>query len=150
MICCGVCGRIMNSHWVHDRAGYRCRHGNTSARPTSSRRQKTLYVREDHLLDRIRHDSCLRRRHPAMRDQDPDSVAGYLRLNNMITVCDHDHRTIEADTAVFPLTAPTSVLTRTARSPPNAHTVGPGPIERRRLLRRTAGHSAGNRTPHRL
>ncbi|WP_433125516.1 recombinase family protein [Micromonospora sp. CA-240977] len=117
VICCGVCGRIMDSHWVHDRAGYRCRHGNTSTRPTSSRRQKTLYVREDHLLDRIRHDSCLRRHHPAMRDQDPDSVAGYLRLNNMIIVCDHDAWTIETDTAVFPLTAPTSVLTRTAKIP---------------------------------
>ncbi|NYH42060.1 hypothetical protein HNR22_001787 [Micromonospora jinlongensis] len=115
--CCGVCGRIMDSHWVHDRAGYRCRHGNTSVRPTSSRRQKTLYVREDHLLDRIRHDSSLRRHHPAMRDQDPDSVAGYLRLNYMIIVCDHDALTIETDTAVFPLTAPTSVLTRTAKIP---------------------------------
>ncbi|TWJ21069.1 recombinase family protein [Micromonospora endolithica] len=117
VICCGVCSRIMDSHWVHDRAGYRCRHANTSTSPSSSRRQKTLYVREDHLLDRIQHDSCLRRHHPAMRDQDPDSVAGYLRLNNMIIVCDHEAWTIETDTAVFPLTAPTSVLTRTAKIP---------------------------------
>lgn len=27
VICCGVCGRIMDSHWVHSRPGYRCRHG---------------------------------------------------------------------------------------------------------------------------
>lgn len=52
-----------------------------------------------------------------MRDQDPDSVAGYLRLNNMIIVCDHDAWTIETDRAVFPLTAPTSVLSRAAKIP---------------------------------
>ncbi|MET7880688.1 hypothetical protein [Micromonospora profundi] len=52
-----------------------------------------------------------------MRDQDPDSVAGYLRLNNMIIVCDHDAWTIETDTAVLPLTAPTNALTRTANIP---------------------------------
>lgn len=46
-----------------------------------------------------------------------DSVAGYVRLHNMILVCDHDARTAETDTAVFPLTAPTSVLTRTAKIP---------------------------------
>lgn len=35
----------------------------------------------------------------------------------MILVCDHDHWTIETDTAVFPLTAPTSILSRTAKIP---------------------------------
>jgi hypothetical protein len=54
-----------------------------------------------------------------MRDQDPESVAGYLRLNDMTIVCDHDAWTIDTDTAVFPPTAPTSVLSRTAKSPPN-------------------------------
>ncbi|WFF00260.1 hypothetical protein [Micromonospora sp. WMMD964] len=52
-----------------------------------------------------------------MRDQDPDSVAGYLRLHNMIIVCDNDAWTTETDRAVFPLTAPTTVLTRTAEIP---------------------------------
>ncbi|MET8091492.1 hypothetical protein [Micromonospora sp. NPDC005220] len=52
-----------------------------------------------------------------MRDQDPGSVAGYLRLHNMVIVCDDDAWTIETDTAVFPLTAPTSVLPRTAKIP---------------------------------
>jgi hypothetical protein len=28
---CAVCGRRMDCHWVNDRAGYRCRHGRTSA-----------------------------------------------------------------------------------------------------------------------
>jgi site-specific DNA recombinase len=34
---CGHCGRRMESHWVHGRAGYRCRHGHTSAKLAASR-----------------------------------------------------------------------------------------------------------------
>ncbi|MFJ5533410.1 hypothetical protein [Streptomyces sp. NPDC093261] len=31
LLCCGVRDRRMASHWSHDRPGYRCRHGHTSA-----------------------------------------------------------------------------------------------------------------------
>jgi hypothetical protein len=60
LVYCGICGRAMDAHWVHERVGYRCRHGHSSARPRSSDRSKTLYVREDHLLDRVRGDRQLR------------------------------------------------------------------------------------------
>ncbi len=30
LVYCGICGRLMDSHWVHGRAGYRCRHGRSS------------------------------------------------------------------------------------------------------------------------
>jgi DNA invertase Pin-like site-specific DNA recombinase len=50
---CRLCGRRMDSHWVHGRAGYRCRHGYSSARPRSSARPKSVYVREDVLLSRL-------------------------------------------------------------------------------------------------
>lgn len=50
LIRCGPCGRLMDKHWVNGRAGYRCRHGHTSARPASPDRPKNLYVREDNLL----------------------------------------------------------------------------------------------------
>jgi hypothetical protein len=50
LIVCGVCGRRMDSHWVNGRAGYRCRHGHSSARPASRDRPGNLYVREDTLL----------------------------------------------------------------------------------------------------
>jgi hypothetical protein len=43
-------GRLMDAHWVDGRAGYRCRHGYNSARPTSPGRPRNLYVREDILL----------------------------------------------------------------------------------------------------
>ena len=31
LVVCRVCGRRMDSHWVHGRPGYRCRYGDTSA-----------------------------------------------------------------------------------------------------------------------
>jgi hypothetical protein len=40
----------LDSHWVHGRAGYRCRHGHSSARPRRSDAAKNIYVREDVLL----------------------------------------------------------------------------------------------------
>jgi hypothetical protein len=50
MIRCGLCGRLMDAHWVNGRAGYRCRHGHSSARPGPADRLRNLYVREDTLL----------------------------------------------------------------------------------------------------
>lgn len=35
---------------VNNRAGYRCRHGHTSAQRATPDRAKNLYVREDHIL----------------------------------------------------------------------------------------------------
>jgi hypothetical protein len=53
LIMCGLCGRRMDSHWVNRRAGYRCRHGYSSARPVSGDRPGILYVREDTLLGEV-------------------------------------------------------------------------------------------------
>ncbi|MFD4668471.1 recombinase family protein [Lentzea sp. NPDC058450] len=50
LVVCGLCGRRMDGHWVHGRAGYRCRHGFTSAKRRSDGAPRNLYVREDHLL----------------------------------------------------------------------------------------------------
>ncbi|MGH3599822.1 MAG: recombinase family protein, partial [Pseudonocardiaceae bacterium] len=38
---CRTCGRRMDSNWVHQRPGYRCRHGHTSAKPPAPDRPKT-------------------------------------------------------------------------------------------------------------
>lgn len=54
LVRCGVCTRRMDSHWVHDRPGFRCRHGHSSARQSTAGRPKTIiYRREDHLIDRV-------------------------------------------------------------------------------------------------
>jgi hypothetical protein len=44
---CGLCGRLLESHWVYRRPGYRCRHGHTSARGPRPDRPKNIYVRQD-------------------------------------------------------------------------------------------------------
>ncbi|MEV0055940.1 recombinase family protein [Saccharopolyspora shandongensis] len=53
LIMCGACDRRFDSHWGHNRPGYRCRHGHTSARNQAPAMRNT-YVREDHLLAALR------------------------------------------------------------------------------------------------
>ncbi|WP_420843853.1 hypothetical protein [Lentzea albidocapillata] len=43
----------MDAHWVHGRAGYRCRHSYTSAKRRPDTAPRNSYVREDHLLDAL-------------------------------------------------------------------------------------------------
>jgi site-specific DNA recombinase len=50
LVRCRPCGRRMDAHWVNNRAGYRCRHGHTSAQRANPDRPKNVYVREDHIL----------------------------------------------------------------------------------------------------
>lgn len=80
LVRCGCCGRRMDSHWVNGRAGYRCRHGYTSARPRPATGSKNLYLREDELLVGIA--ACL----PAVGGPVED-VAGYLRARDLIVDC---------------------------------------------------------------
>jgi hypothetical protein len=53
LIRCGVCDRRLDSHWNHGRPTYRCRHGYTSTQSPGQLRPKTLYIREDYLVDEI-------------------------------------------------------------------------------------------------
>jgi site-specific DNA recombinase len=50
LVVCKMCERRADAHWLHGRAGYRCRHGRTSANPSTGGRPKPLYLREDKLL----------------------------------------------------------------------------------------------------
>jgi site-specific DNA recombinase len=94
LLTCGICGRRMDSHWVNDRPGYRCRHGHTSAttlvRPQE--RERSVYVREDELL----HDlaSTLRQ-----DDAGPDlaEIPELLRAQKITITCGHSHRTLTRD-----------------------------------------------------
>ncbi|MFS8097383.1 recombinase family protein [Lentzea alba] len=54
LVVCGMCGRRMDSHWVHDRPGYRCRHGYNSASGRPPHAPRVAYVREDLLLEVLR------------------------------------------------------------------------------------------------
>ncbi|MGX7828272.1 recombinase family protein [Actinokineospora sp. 24-640] len=79
LVRCGLCGRRMDSHWVHRRPGYRCRHGRTSAHTPSPDVPKPLYVREDHLLETI----AVRLAHHGDGVQEA-GVEGYLRSTGMV------------------------------------------------------------------
>ncbi|WP_052684912.1 recombinase family protein [Lentzea aerocolonigenes] len=54
LVVCEACGRRMDSHWVHGRPGYRCRHGYNSASGRPLDAPRVTYVREDVLLEALR------------------------------------------------------------------------------------------------
>ncbi|MEV0271513.1 recombinase family protein [Hamadaea sp. NPDC050747] len=50
LIFCQDCGRRLEAHWTHGRAGYRCRHGHTATRQRGDAGPRTVYAREEQLL----------------------------------------------------------------------------------------------------
>jgi hypothetical protein len=95
LLVCAVCGRRMDSHWVNNRTGYRCRHGYTSARGRPAGAAKNVYVREDRLLRELR-DRLLE-----MPDCNPAEVADHLREHGQLIVCTGSSWTVE-DAASVP------------------------------------------------
>jgi hypothetical protein len=87
LVRCGLCARRMDSHWVNDRPGYRCRHGHASARLSRGERPKTLYLREDKLLARI---AARLADQGDLAGPDPGDVVAYLRAHDVTVVCDAD------------------------------------------------------------
>ncbi|MGX7829630.1 recombinase family protein [Actinokineospora sp. 24-640] len=79
LVRCGVCERRMDSHWVHGRPGYRCRHGRTSAHTLSPDVPKPVYVREDHLLETVTAQLA----HPGDGTSE-SGVEGYLCRTGMV------------------------------------------------------------------
>ncbi|GAB1690846.1 recombinase family protein [Krasilnikovia sp. M28-CT-15] len=83
---CGLCGRRMEGHWAHGRARYRCRHGHASASDADPDRFKTLYVRQDQLIDQARTQLAY------LIGTDPDAIdaidlAGQLRGRGFAIAC---------------------------------------------------------------
>jgi len=50
LIFCQDCGRRLEAHWTHGRAGYRCSHGHTATRQRGVDGPRTVYAREEQLL----------------------------------------------------------------------------------------------------
>jgi DNA invertase Pin-like site-specific DNA recombinase len=80
---CGHCGRRMDAHWVHQRAGYRCRHGyrSTTSRPSDA--PENIYLREDEILRRITARIVLGVE-PQAGLGSTQEVISFLRSNNMV------------------------------------------------------------------
>jgi hypothetical protein len=53
LICCGTCGRRLESSWSNGYPAYRCRHGYTSATRPDPARPKNVYVREDQIMPHL-------------------------------------------------------------------------------------------------
>jgi len=86
MVRCAVCGRRLDSHWVHGRAGYRCRHGRNSARPPALDQAKRVYVREDVLLREL---TCrLLTKQDSVSSEAVTSMVGTLRNAGMLITHD--------------------------------------------------------------
>ncbi len=86
LVQCAMCGRRMDSHWVHGRAAYRCRHGRSSAHSPRLGEPKIVYVREDQLvcelLDRLSPD------HAASRHRDVADTLATLRNEGSLILHD--------------------------------------------------------------
>ena len=120
LVFCGICGRAMDAHWTHGRAGYRCRHGRSSAQTAGSGQPRIRYRREDHLVALLQQTPALLRAHPRLRDATPHHVAAVLRRHDMILCGDHDGWTVETNNNVIALTArlvPTVLRAKIATQP---------------------------------
>nr|WP_281259333.1 zinc ribbon domain-containing protein [Actinomadura meyerae] len=90
MLLCGLCQRRMDSHWVNERNGYRCRHGYNSTTPRSRDAPKNLYLREDHLLDEL-----MRQLSPRLGEaRSPHELVAHLKRNGLAIVCDRSSCTV--------------------------------------------------------
>ncbi|MEU6268344.1 recombinase zinc beta ribbon domain-containing protein [Saccharopolyspora shandongensis] len=88
LVVCGECDRRMDAHWVHGRAGYRCRHGSTAARSRSSQVPRHVYVREDRLREAL---PGLHGQHSGAPPEDDvgKDVGEHLRRAGLEIVCSH-------------------------------------------------------------
>jgi len=114
LLCCGICGRRLESCWANNRGAYRCRHGHSSASATDAARPKNLYIREDRILPHLpalvirlagTETAAGRRRRRTRRGTDvatPVSDAKairYLRSSQITLTYDPRSGTLQADTA---------------------------------------------------
>jgi hypothetical protein len=80
----GVCGRRLEAHWIHGPAGYRCRHGRTSAQP-SDQRARNVYWAERWIIEELLYRLSYAAELPFLADI--DDLLGYLRTRSMVIVC---------------------------------------------------------------
>jgi site-specific DNA recombinase len=94
---CGVCGRRLDAHWVNNRPGYRCRHGQARERPAgdNEEREPYIYVREDELL----HDLATTLTAAGHPTPTTDEILALLTRRGITIVCDRTNRTLTPGTS---------------------------------------------------
>jgi hypothetical protein len=123
LLVCGAYGRRMSGHWVNGRAGYRCRHGHTSAQPATEDAPRWVYRSEARLVQELIAAS------PELSGlADAGDVAAYLKARDLVVVCGHGTLVIE-DAAGEPAKPSVSVAEQSGGIPrensvPTASPVG--------------------------
>jgi hypothetical protein len=84
LLVCATCGRRLEGHWVHGRAGYRCRHGHTSARPPGEQ-PRWVYWSEKRILEEVLQQ--LIRKEVVAPWADADDLTSHLRGRDAVIVC---------------------------------------------------------------
>jgi len=80
---CGHCARRLDAHWVHERAGYRCRHGHRSTLSKPVDAPDNVYVREDAMLRGLAARLTLDEA-DATGATSPQDPIDFLRSNDMV------------------------------------------------------------------
>jgi site-specific DNA recombinase len=80
LLCCGLCDRLLDSHWVYRSPGYRCRHGHTSAHTPRPNYPKNIYVRQDAVI-------AFAARQLGRPADNPQRIADELRAGGSTIVC---------------------------------------------------------------
>ncbi|GAB4052347.1 recombinase family protein [Catellatospora paridis] len=79
LIRCHLCGRVLDGHWVHGRAAYRCRHGRRSSSQADSGLPRNVYVHERKAVTEVAAQLGL--------PDDPNTVSAYLRAYQFVIMC---------------------------------------------------------------
>jgi hypothetical protein len=81
----------MDAHWVHDRLGYWCCHGHSSARSVDATRPKNLYIRGDHAISKLTE----LRSGLGCGGSTPEDLAGHLRHDRLVITTNGTSWTID-------------------------------------------------------
>ena len=114
LVQCRWCGRRMDSHWANGRAGYRCRHGHSSARARPADAARNIYVREDVLLVWLATHFAGDRHRPGgdVESSTAEEAVARLRAQSTVIVCGRADWTLapaERTLPSGPTTAPAQV-----------------------------------------
>lgn len=127
LLCCGTCGRSMESQLSHGNTAYRCRHGHTSARPLAMRQAPNLYLREDVILGRAfaqlqtvtsRDAAILQEIARLQQNRNGAYLATFLRTHNVMIKCRATSISLELEQQeLITIRSPTSGPEQEARIP---------------------------------
>jgi hypothetical protein len=82
----------LDAHWVHGRAGYRCRHGHSSAHMPGDL-PRAVYWSERRILDTMLYTLGYQGELPLFAGV--DDLFAYLRRRDLLVICGHDKLGLE-------------------------------------------------------